>query len=133
MIEIINDPIKTVVQATENIFGQLDCEIQFAPVKLEAGCFGNVILEDGVKPLINIDPSIPYGAVLEVLAHELAHVVCPQDNDHGEDWEKAFNDIFDEYNKMMESKASEGGNWMYVNDDGEFVECKDKNAKWNVV
>ena len=42
---------------------------------------------------------IPAGAVPEILAHELAHVVTPGDN-HGPEWKAAFERIYSKYNEL---------------------------------
>lgn len=134
MLNILNDPIQGVLKAAESLYPDLECEIQFYPVKSETGNCGMCILPENENeiPQINIDPSIPYGAVLEVLAHELAHVVVPED-DHGEQWDNAFNAIFTEYNRLMAlAHDKESCKWMYVDDDGNFVECDNPDATWKL-
>ena len=42
---------------------------------------------------------IPAGAVPEVLAHELAHIVTVGD-EHGPEWKKAFEAIYSKYNEL---------------------------------
>lgn len=44
--------------------------------------------DDGSDPEIYIDGDIPYVAVAELLCHELAHCIHPED-DHGKLWEEA--------------------------------------------
>lgn len=138
-IKILNDPMQMIIKAATNLYENMSCNIQFYPVKEESGTFGECIFPENVEekidcPIINIDPSIPYGAILEVLAHELAHVATPNDLDHGEDWENAFNAIFQEYNRLMGDLAEKtGGKWMYVDDNGNFIECDNTESKWEIV
>ena len=47
-----------------------------------------VFPDDGSEPVIYIDGDIPYVAVAELVCHEVAHVLFP-DDDHGETWQAA--------------------------------------------
>lgn len=47
--------------------------------------------------LVPLSSSLQAVNMGEILAHELAHVVTPDDIDHGADWDKAFSAIQAEY------------------------------------
>lgn len=51
--------------------------------------------DDGSDPVIYIDGDVPYVACAELLAHELAHVLFP-DDDHGETWKAACDMIWED-------------------------------------
>lgn len=47
-----------------------------------------VFPDDGSTPVIYIDGDVPYVSVAELICHEVAHVLFP-DDDHGETWQAA--------------------------------------------
>ena len=49
-----------------------------------------------------IDTELSINNAVEIFAHELAHVAVGVEHDHDEVWEKAFDDLFEEYNKIGE-------------------------------
>lgn len=55
---------------------------------------------------IFIDCKLSINDATEVFAHELAHAGVGVDQDHNEKWQKAFDDLFDEYNKIGEELFS---------------------------
>lgn len=57
--------------------------------------------DDGSKPIISIDVSTPFIGFIEVLAHELAHVVAGHDAGHGKKWDDEFTMINEEFNKRI--------------------------------
>lgn len=50
--------------------------------------------------VIFINPTINVFQATKILAHELAHVATPHARDHGPEWDKAFEAIFEEYGKI---------------------------------
>lgn len=53
-------------------------------------------------PIIFIDSSLSLQNAIEIFAHELAHVASGEKAGHGQEWEKSFEDIFNEYNRIVE-------------------------------
>lgn len=55
--------------------------------------------------------NLPIGDTVEIFAHELAHAAVGIEHEHDDVWEKAFDDLFDEYcrfgNKYTESEDEE--------------------------
>ena len=74
--------------------------------------------EDGEKPLgltdfaddgeitIFIDTDLSINNSVEIFAHELAHAGVGIGQEHNEKWQKAFDDLFDEYNKLGDEMFS---------------------------
>lgn len=106
-LKILNDPFKILLEAVQNLYPEIECEIQMDPTirkpfklfgKRLWGCCGYALFpNDGGIPQIRISSNIPYFAVVEVLAHELAHVVAGIDAGHGAEWEEVFINIHAEY------------------------------------
>ena len=61
--------------------------------------------EDG-EITIFIDSDLSINNAIEIFAHELAHVGVGVGHEHDEIWEKAFDDLFDEYNKIGDEMFS---------------------------
>ncbi len=106
-LEIMNDPFVVLLAAVQNLYPEIECEIQLDPTikkpfklfgkRLWGHCGCTLFPDDGGIPQIRLSSNIPYFAVVEILAHELAHVVAGIDAGHGEEWEEAFKKIHAEY------------------------------------
>ena len=57
--------------------------------------------EDG-EITIFVDTDLNISDAVEIFAHELAHAGVGIEHDHDEIWERAFEDLFDEYNRIGE-------------------------------
>ena len=64
--------------------------------------FGATQFNEDDVPYIFIDVGLSIKDAIEIFAHELAHVAVGIDNGHGKEWEIAFFDIQEEYNKLGE-------------------------------
>ena len=49
--------------------------------------------DDGGEPVIYVSAELPFYNVVEIVAHEMAHVIAGQDAGHSDEWEQAFSDI----------------------------------------
>lgn len=99
MITITN-PISMVLDAATACFPDIDCDVEFT-VAPEQGPYGQTFWpDDGGRTRVQVAVGIPFEAVLEVLAHELAHVAAGADAGHGPAWEDAFKRIHVEYNRI---------------------------------
>lgn len=100
------DPFAIVYQAFQNLCPGKECRIVWAD-KIEDdngedNC-GVTDFAEGEETLVCVNATIPVFAAVEILAHELAHVaVAPvlPGEEHGEEWEKAFTAINDEYDRI---------------------------------
>lgn len=63
-------------------------------------------LDDG-SIVVLIDCNLKVCDAVEILAHELAHVAAGMDADHGPEWEKAFDAIYDKYDELSEACAKQ--------------------------
>lgn len=99
----LNDPSALVALAFETEYPGKEYEAILVEKIEDAGGIEMVgcttYPDDGSLPLIEVAAHIPAGAVPEILAHELAHVVTPGD-DHGPEWKAAFERIYSKYNEL---------------------------------
>lgn len=100
MIEIQN-PIDELRLAALEAFPDLSCSVRFASFP-DDGPYGETLFpDDGSRPIVQVAVGIPMEAVIEVMAHELAHVAAGLDAGHGAIWEDAFDRIHAAYCKRM--------------------------------
>lgn len=101
-----NDPSAIVALAFANLYPEIEYTAQLVEsIKDDAGgtAYGETVFPDnGGTPLVSISAEAPIRAMPELLTHELAHLVAP-DDDHGEKWEAAANAIFMEYGRLVET------------------------------
>ena len=55
---------------------------------------------DNNEIIIYIDPQLSVENAVEILAHELSHVVAGIENAHNEKWEEVFENIHKEYDRI---------------------------------
>ena len=100
-----NDIFSMIWIAFKNIFPDKECKCFWEPNIIED--------EEGNKRLgltdfntetgeitVFVTPSLLVCDAAEIFAHELAHVAVGAEHEHDEVWEKAFDDIFEEYNRI---------------------------------
>lgn len=109
MIKIINEPYQLLFDVVEKLYGKIDAEIQFAPMEEGEGAGCTTFTDDNGTPLITVNASIPFIATIEIIAHEIAHVIAGIKNAHNEKWQKVFSDIHEHYNRAIEDDANENG------------------------
>lgn len=100
-----NDPSTIVALAFSNLYPGIEYDAQMVPsLEDDAGgtVYGETVFpDDGSTPLISISAEAPINALPELLTHELAHLVAP-DDDHGTKYEAAEDSILVEYNRLIE-------------------------------
>lgn len=104
-MKIINNPFDLVMQAVNELYPGTEALIQFNPELRgiedgECGC--TTFPDDGSVPVVDISANIPFWAAIEILAHELAHVVAGPADDHGNEWQAAFTAIHRKYSELAE-------------------------------
>lgn len=101
------DPIKTVIDIFEKKYPHQECIVEFViGMHKSSKAYGETVWNDeGI--FIQIDCETPMTGVVEVLAHELAHVAAGHDNGHNHIWKKEFDDIHKKYNEFMEKLLGE--------------------------
>lgn len=100
-MEIINNPFNWVIAVAEELYPNIKADIQFNPnIKYHkilwwhfGHCGETIFPEDGSTPLINISTNIPFVGMIEVLAHEIAHVIVGERHEHDIVWQKTLDEI----------------------------------------
>ena len=106
----LNDPIAVVWEAFKNLYPGKECLCQWQPnMKDENGTevFGCTTFEDG-QIFVEVSAELKIFDATEVFAHELAHVAVGEEKKHGKEWEDAFDAIYNEYNRILESQITDG-------------------------
>lgn len=97
----VQNPISELEAAARDAFPAIDCDVTFA-VFPDDGPYGQTLWpDDGGRVVVQVAVGIPLEAVVEVMAHELAHVVAGADAEHGQEWEAAFDAIHRAYCRRM--------------------------------
>ena len=107
---IINDPFVMVAQAFENVYPDKKYMAWVYPEfekEFGEGYGVTNFYEDDSTPDIYLNADAPYYVLIEIFAHELAHVAVGVGEEHGEQWESAFDAIFQEFNRLLEQKYAE--------------------------
>jgi predicted metal-dependent hydrolase len=108
-MKYINNPLDTVIEAVEKLYPNINANIQFNPnIKPHkflwfnwGYCGYTTFPEDNSTPLIDISTNIPFVGMVEVLAHELAHVIVGIKEQHNKNWEEVFDNIQKKYYELM--------------------------------
>lgn len=98
-----HNPFQMVIDAAVKLYPELECIIQFDP-RLECPPYGETWWsnEPDEIPVIAISSSLTMETSLEILAHELAHVIAGPEAGHSDEWRDIFSKIHDQYNKDNE-------------------------------
>ena len=100
-----NSPFEILDKAFKNLYpGKSYIAFIDVDMKDESGeiVYGCTQFNDCDTPIIFIDSSLSIQNAVEIFAHELAHVATEANEGHGELWEKAFDEIQSEYNRIGE-------------------------------
>lgn len=110
MVTIKQNLFQRVVDIFNDMHQGKDAEIQWVEgMKDECGAWGETLFpDDGSMPIISIDVEIPVSAAIEIIAHELSHIAAGIDADHGPEWEKEFEKIFQRWDEMMQQDRGNG-------------------------
>lgn len=99
-----NDAFAIVYQAFKNLYPEKECVIwwQSGEMKDEEGngYVGLTTFADDGEIIVEVSINMFVGDAVETLAHELAHVAVGASEEHGEEWEKAFDAIHNEYDRL---------------------------------
>lgn len=92
-------------KAFKNLYPDKDCVCIWAdeiePEKDGGERYGATVFYDDESVDVIVSTKLSVADAVEVFTHELAHVADGKDNEaHGESWEKAFDAIFDEYDRL---------------------------------
>ena len=104
-----NDMCSIVWKAFQNLYPDKQVTCEWTPV-IDATDDGKTVygitheLDGDDEYFVQVVTTIPVEDATEILAHELAHAAVGLDHDHDAEWEKAFDAIFDEYNRIVSSE-----------------------------
>lgn len=102
-----NDIFALTWKAFKNLYPDKDCKCYYEP-NIRDDADGTKVYgltdfnEETGEVTVFCNPILPICDMAEILAHELAHVAVGLEHNHDEVWEKAFDDIFNEYNRIGE-------------------------------
>lgn len=105
-----NSPFEMLDLAFKRLFSGIEYTAYFEP-DIRDGENGEKICgltdfdEDGTITIF-VDSNLTINDAVEIFAHELAHAGAGAEHAHDEVWEKTFDDLFDEYNKIGEEMFS---------------------------
>lgn len=118
MIKYELNPFNLIVDVCNALYPDFNAQIVFSPPgdfeamckeynvprdSEELPCGFCFLPDDGTEPLIVVNSDIPCHASVEIISHEVAHVVAGYDAGHGELWQAEFDKIHDSYCKAYQS------------------------------
>lgn len=109
MNPFINDPFAMVWRAFKNLYPEKECQCYFDALDENTngkGPFGVTAFEEKMI-YVFVDVRMNLLDAVEVFAHELAHVAVGDNAGHGEEWEKAFENIHEEYTRIGDEMFGE--------------------------
>lgn len=116
-----NDPFAIVYKAFQNLYPDKKCVIYWEPREIKDeegnGYVGMTHFANDGDITVEISVNMFIGDAVETLAHELAHVAVGASEEHGEEWEKAFDAIHEEFDRI--------GIEMFGEDSGTAIEVSD--------
>lgn len=105
-----NSPFEMLDMAFKRLFPDIKYTAYFDPnirddKNGEKVC-GLTDFSDNGEITVFIDSDLSLNNAVEIFAHELAHAGVGVEHEHDKEWEKAFDDLFDEYNKIGDEMFS---------------------------
>lgn len=100
-----NDPFIMLGIAFKRLYPDIDYKAYYeANLQDDEGgeAFGMTDFSGDGKITIYINPGRTVNEAVEIFAHELAHAAAGLEHSHDEVWQKAFDDLFETYNKLGE-------------------------------
>ena len=107
MLKILNDPIPTLLQVIEELYPGTEAQIQYDPtIKPDEQECGYASYSDELQSfVISVSTEVPVYGVIEIIAHEAAHVIAGLEEEHGEKWERIFGEIHEAYCAKVVAEA----------------------------
>lgn len=109
-MNFINNPFGTLMEIMKENYPDAECDIYIGESMTDGKeTFGCTLFpeETGYNgTVVEIHHSLSLTDAVEILAHELAHVVAGVDAEHGEEWEKVFDHIHTEFQKKVDEQFS---------------------------
>lgn len=110
-VQWVMNPFDIVVECYVELYNK-PCEIHFTKglKEQEDKCGFTNFPDDDSQPQIVMDAALPYEGLVEILAHELAHVVVGHDAEsdpHGPLWNEAFDKLHELYCQKVDAVYGE--------------------------
>lgn len=109
---IQNSPFQILALAFKKLFPDIEYEAFFeSNIRRDAKrrkVLGLTDFGDDGKITIFVSSKLSIENATEIFAQELAHAGVGIEHDHDDEWEKAFQDLIDEYNKIGGAMFSKG-------------------------
>jgi len=115
MLEYKINPFIIIIEELNKKYPDLDAEIFFVPAAAlydegepqDKPRYGVTAEGIGGRKIIYVSEELPAMHCIEIIGHEVAHILAGFDAGHGAEWERAFDEIYDLYNDAMEKKMAE--------------------------
>lgn len=109
-MRIVNDPFRLLIKIAKDKYPHLKAKVAFTNEMPKHGmkkepCGVTLWPEGAGTPEILIHAGIPVSGAVEVLAHEIAHLIAGHDSKHGPKWRKAFNWMHRRYCEEVEANG----------------------------
>lgn len=126
---IKNSPFEMLNIAFERLFPNVKYTAYFEPnIRDEEDgtkVYGLTDFDESGEITIFIDCDLSINIATEIFAHELAHAGVGVGHQHDEIWQKAFDDLFNEYNKIGDEMFSSNVTPPYKGEDyAKYLETK---------
>lgn len=98
-----NDPMCFVWMAFQRLYPDKKCNVAYDAGIVDTDgtrVYGLTTFCGDGSVYVTIDAGQTIAHAIETFGHELAHVAAGPECDHGPEWEKAFDAIYDEYIKI---------------------------------
>ena len=108
----MNDALAMVWKAFKNLHPDKECvcllSVLNEETRDEGGPYGFTQFNDDGSVVVAISISLTLYNAIEVFAHELAHVAVGEAHEHDEAWDKEFDRILAEYNRIGQEMFIDG-------------------------
>lgn len=120
MFRLLFDPVSLILTVANKLYPGHDVEIYVVdelPQDESSPVYGMTSFpETSGVPVIGISAELPLSSTMEVIAHEIAHVVAGKDADHDEQWEEVFLSLHAEYMRQLELMAADNKDVVMISD-----------------
>jgi hypothetical protein len=103
VVRWVSNPIADLIAAYSEMYPDKPCEVTVSPLKRKLG--QTFFPDDGGTPEVVLCPTLTYVAMMDILAHELAHVAVGRNGGHGAKWKAAYRAIHDAYERRVSAQG----------------------------
>jgi hypothetical protein len=106
-MKFINNPFDILTEIIQENYPDVDCDIYIGEQLTDGKeTFGCTLFpeEEGERIAIEVHYTMSLNDTVEIIAHELAHVIAGIEAEHGEEWERVFDDIHVKYQQKLDER-----------------------------